>query len=140
MARVSKTASRKRGYATETPAVRVTTGAAASFFGRSGKRARRLDRGARLPAEITLIFEDPSDLMRVLSAERLRVLRTVRSKPAPVSKLATDLKRDRQAVRRDVNLLESLGLLKTRETTNPGHGRKRMVESLASQYRLVATI
>ena len=118
----------------------LMTGTAESFFARSRERACRLDRGERLPAQITVIFEDPSDLLRVLSVERVRVLRTVRAKPIPVSDLANGLKRDRQAVRRDVGLLESLGLLRTREEANPGHGRRRMVERLADTYRLIATI
>jgi len=87
-----------------------------------------------------VVFEDPSDLMRVLSTERLRVLRAVRVKPIAISNLAGDLKRDRQAVRRDVNLLESLGLVKTREEANPGHGRKRIVEALADTYHFEASI
>jgi len=119
---------------------RLMTETADSFFARSRERARRLDRGEKLPAQITLIFEDPSDLMRVVSVERVRVLHTVRTKPIAVSELASDLKRDRQAVRRDVSLLESLGLLKTREEVNPGHGRRRMVEPLAERYELIAII
>jgi len=119
---------------------RLMTGSAESFFSRSRDRAGRLDRREKLPAHITVVFEDPADLLRVLSAERVRVLRGVRGEPKAVSKLASDLGRDRQAVRRDVSLLESLGLLRTREESNPGHGRKRIVEALAEEYQLVATI
>ena len=50
------------------------------------------------------------------------------------------LKRDRKVVRRDVSLLESFGLLTTREEINPGHGRRRIVEPRAATYRLVAAI
>jgi predicted transcriptional regulator len=119
---------------------RLMTTAADSFFDRSRERARRLDRGEKLPAQITVVFENPSDLIRVLSAERVRVLHAVRRKPVAVSKLAADLKRDRQAVRRDVSLLEGLGLLRTREELNPGHGRRRIVEPLGQKYQLVANI
>ena len=56
------------------------------------------------------------------------------------SVLAADLKRDRQAVRRDVSLLEELGLLKTRKELNPGHGRRRIVEPLGQKYQLAANI
>jgi predicted transcriptional regulator len=118
----------------------MTTDSAASFFSRSRERARRLDRGEKLPAQITVAFEDPADLLRVLSAERVRLLRGVRREPLAVSKLANDLGRDRKAVMRDVSLLESLGLLKTHEEPNPGHGRRRIVEALAAQYQLVAMI
>lgn len=78
--------------------------------------------------------------MRVLSAERVRVLRAIRTRPIALSRLASGLKRDRQAVRRDVSLLESLGLLKTREEPNPGHGLRRIVEPLAKKYELIAAI
>ena len=120
--------------------VKVSSGTVEAFVERSLERARKLDRRERLPSEITMTFEDPSDLVRVLSAERVRVLYAVRAKPAPVSKLAATLRRDRKAVRRDVSLLESFGLVKTREEANPGHGRRRVVEPRAAKYQLVATI
>jgi DNA-binding MarR family transcriptional regulator len=69
-----------------------------------------------------------------------RVIYAVRKKPAPVSDLAIVLKRDRTAVKRDVKILTLLGLLTIHEETNPGHGRRKIVEPLASKYELVATI
>ena len=93
-----------------------------------------------LPAEIRLTFEDPADLMRVLSEQRIRVLRSVRTKPSPVSDLAITLKRDRKAVSRDVKILESFGLVRTHAQPNPGHGLMKIVEPLAARYQLVATI
>jgi predicted transcriptional regulator len=122
------------------PRVTVSSGSVEAFIGRSLERARRLDRGEKLAPEITLTFEDPADLVRVLSAERVRVIHAVREKPAPVSELATTLRRDRKAVKRDVTLLESFGLVNAREEINPGHGRRRIIEPLAAKYQLVATI
>jgi len=110
------------------------------FFGRSLKRARRLDRGEKLAAEIRLTFEDPADLLRVLTAQRVRVIRAVRKKPASVSDLAIVLKRDRTAVKRDVKILTSFRLVKIREEVNPGHGRRKIIQALASRYELVATV
>ena len=40
-------------------------------MGRSLGRARKLDHGDGLAPEITMTFEDPADLVRVLSAERV---------------------------------------------------------------------
>ena len=65
-----------------------------------------MDMGQKLPAEITMSFEDPADLVRVLSAERVRVMDAVRRKP----ELAARLKRDRKSVKRDVTLLQLFGL------------------------------
>lgn len=120
--------------------VTVSSGTVEAFMERSLERARRMDRSEKLPSQITMTFEDPSDLVRVLSTERVRVLHAVRAKPAAVSELAVTLKRDRKAVRRDVSLLESFGLVNTREEPNPGHGRRRVIEPSAAKYRLVATI
>jgi predicted transcriptional regulator len=118
----------------------VSTGSTEDFFERSLKRARGLDRGKKLAAEIRLTFEDPADLLRALTAQRVRVIHAVRKKPAPVSDLATILKRDRTAVKRDVKILTSFGLLRIQEEANPGHGRRKIVQPIASKYELVATI
>jgi predicted transcriptional regulator len=120
--------------------VGVRTGSVEDFFARSLERARKLDHGERLPALIRLTFEDPADLARVLSAQRIRVLLTVRSKPRAVSDLANVLRRDRKSVSRDVKVLESFGLVRTHERPNPGHGLMKVVEPLAGKYQLVATI
>ena len=87
-----------------------------------------------------LTFEDPADLLRLLTVQRLRVLRAVRQQHGPLSDLARTLKRDRTAVKRDVKVLVTYGLVKTHEETNPGHGRRKIIEPLASKYELVATI
>jgi predicted transcriptional regulator len=118
----------------------VSTGTTEDFFERSVKRARRLDRGEKLAAQMRLTFEDPADLLRVLTAERVRVIHAVRLRPAPVTDLAIVLKRDRTAVRRDVKILTSFGLVRIHEETNPGHGRRKIVQPLALKYELVATI
>jgi len=123
--------------------LKLSTETVDDFFKRSRERACKLDKGGKLPAEIRVTFEDPADLVRVLSAERVRVLHTVRTKTTkstPISSLATILKRDRKAVSRDVKVLESFGLLKTREQLNPGHGIMKVVEPLAEKYYLTATI
>jgi len=44
------------------------------------------------------------------------------------------------SVMRDVRLPESFGLLTTREAPNPGHGRQRIVASLAARYQTVVNI
>ncbi len=120
--------------------VSVTADGAAGFFRRAGEHARKLDRGATLAPEITVTFDSVGDLLRVLSAERVRLLRVAREKATPISDLANGLDRDTRAVSRDVDLLESFGLLRTRYETNPGHGRRRIVEPRAATYQLTATI
>ncbi|HEV2964104.1 MAG TPA: MarR family transcriptional regulator [Candidatus Angelobacter sp.] len=120
--------------------VRVAGDGTKGFFDRVREHARKLDRGEELAPEITVLFQDANDMMRVLSAERIRLLRAAKMKATPVSDLAVNLKRDTRAVSRDVDLLERFGLLHTRYEKNPGHGRQRIVESRAAGYQLMATI
>jgi predicted transcriptional regulator len=118
----------------------VTADGAGGFFRRAREHARKLDRGEPIATEITVTFEDVRDMLRVLSAERVRLLRVAREKAVPVSDLANGLQRDTRAVSRDVDLLESFGLLRTRYEKNPGHGRRRIVEPCAANYQLLAAI
>ena len=120
--------------------VRIAADGVTGFFERAREHARKLDRGLELPPEITVSFESTADMMRVLSAQRVRLLRAARQKPSPVSDLAARLRRDARAVSRDVELLEQFGLVRTRYEINPGHGKRRIVEPCAARYQLVAAI
>ena len=120
--------------------ITLRTGSTEDFFDRLRGHAETLDRGETLPAGITITFEDPEDLLEVLTAERVRLLRRVKQQSQQVSALAAELKRDVRAVSRDVSLLEKAGLLRTSYQTNPGHGRLRIVEPIAQEYKLVANL
>jgi len=120
--------------------VTLRTGSTEDFFNRLRERAKKLDRGETLPPGITITFEAPEDLLEVLTSERVRLLRRVKEKSLQISVLATGLKRDVRAVSRDVSLLEKAGLLRTSYQSNPGHGRLKMVESVAQEYKLVANL
>jgi predicted transcriptional regulator len=52
--------------------VKIKTGSASEFFDRVRGHAEKLDRGESLPAESTIAFEDPMELLNVLTAERVR--------------------------------------------------------------------
>lgn len=118
----------------------LKTGSTEEFFGRLRERAKKLDRGETLPAGITISFEDPMEMLKVLSSERVRLLRRVKEESQQISALATGLKRDVRAVSRDVSLLEKAGLLRTSYQANPGHGRLKVVEPVAQEYKLVASL
>ena len=72
------------------------------FFKRAHKHARMLDRGEALPGETTIIFEDPVQLLGMLTVERKRLLHTLRDDGAtPITALAERLGRDKRAVSRE---------------------------------------
>lgn len=120
--------------------VTLRTGSSEDFFKRMLDRAKKLDRGESLPPGITISFEDPMELLEVLTFERVRLLRRVKGEPQQISRLAAGLKRDVRAVGRDVTLLEKAGLLRTSYQTNPGHGRLKIVAPVAQEYKLVANL
>lgn len=120
--------------------ITLKVGSTEDFFSRLREHAEKLDKGQTLPGGITITFEDPEDLLEVLTSERVRLLRKVKGKSQQISVLATGLRRDVRAVSRDVSLLERAGLLRTRYQSNPGHGRLKVVESVAQEYQLVASL
>jgi predicted transcriptional regulator len=120
--------------------ITLRTGSTEDFFNRLRDRAQKLDRGETLPPGITITFEDPMELLKVITSERVRLLRCVKEESQQISALATGLGRDVRAVSRDVSLLEKVGLLRTSYRTNPGHGRLRFVEPVAQEYKLVANL
>lgn len=103
-------------------------------------RAGKLDRHEPIKPEITITFENPLAMVEVLTAERLRLFQEVKTKASSISALAVALKRDPKSVRRDVVKLARAGVVRTREEINPGHGRVKIVEPVAREYRLTALL
>lgn len=120
--------------------VTIGTGTADDFFRRVRENARKLDRGEDIEPGITITFEDPLEMLEILTSERVRLLRKTKSGALPIANLATQLRRDIRAVSRDVARLEKAGLLRTSYRTNPGHGRFKVVEPVAREFVLTANI
>lgn len=120
--------------------LRIMNDGMEGFFKRSRTRAKKMDRGEPLAPEIIINFPDASSLLRVLSQQRLRLLRATKAGARPLSVLASGLKRNKSAVNRDIEMLEAYGLLHTRYEKNPGHGKYKVIEPVADSYELVARI
>ena len=63
--------------------VTIKTGSTDEFFHRVRGRAEKLDRGESLPAEMTISFEDPMELISILTSERVRLLRRAKGDRCP---------------------------------------------------------
>ena len=80
---------------------------------------------------LTLCFSDFSMSPKVLSAERLKLLRTIREeKPTSVNQLAKLLGRSQQNVHKDVHYLADLGIIDLKRTRKNGSKR----ESVEPQF------
>ena len=102
-------------------------------------RAAKLGRRELVRPEIVITFDNPLDMLEVLTAERIRLCETARRKPLSISALAPELKRDPKSVRRDVLKLEAAGVLRLYEKINPGHGKVRIVEPTAKRFELISS-
>ncbi len=102
-------------------------------------RAAKLARRERVRPEMTITFDNPLEMLEVLTAERIRLCETARQKPYSITALAAELKRDPKSVRRDVLKLEAAGVIRLQERINPGHGRVRIVEPAAKRFELIAS-
>ncbi len=101
-----------------------------SFFARGKETAKLLDQKKHLLPRRIISFENVRDLMTFLSENKLNVVAAVRKKPCSLTDLAKILKRSRAAVDKDVQLLESVGIIKSEYVTNPGHGRHKIITPL----------
>jgi predicted transcriptional regulator len=114
---------------------------AEGFFRRARAHARALDAGERLPNEVVIAFENPVDMMKMLTGERLRLLHSLREVgETRIGDLADRLGRDKRAVSRDVKAMRVHGLVLTKYVANAGHGRNLVMMPSAKRLELKAAI
>lgn len=120
--------------------VTLKAGNEQDFFRRGKVLARLADAGQPMPEERTVSFEDPADLLRLLTASRLEVFRSVKAEPGSITVIAGRLQRDRSAVKRDVDQLAQVGLVTIETKPLPGHGHMKEIRAAAGIFRLEATV
>lgn len=116
----------------------IKTGNVEGFFKRGRDVARLADQGRPIPAERIIAYEDPEDLARILTTAKITLFRAVKERPGSITDIASRLKRDRSAVKRDINDLEQAGLVSVEEKPYPGHGRLKEVRAAADRVVLEA--
>jgi len=110
------------------------------FLGRARKLARLADTGKPIPESFVISFEDPADMLAVLTPTRLALFRLIKQKPGSIASIAQSMKRDRSAVTRDVAALGKAGPVTVTEKTHPGHGRMKEVRARANAIKLEAFV
>lgn len=111
------------------------------FFRRAHAHARALDAGNDIPDETVIAFEDPADMMKMLTSARVQLLAYLRDGgETRIADLAERLGRDKRAVSRDVTAMRDHGLLLTKYVSNAGHGRNLVVMPSAKRLELKAAI
>ena len=118
----------------------VKTATEADFFQRGRKLARSADRNEPLPEECVISFEDPAEMLKLLTTARLTLLRAIKEQPSSITQLAQRLHRNRGTVKRDVDQLASYGLVEVESIVLPGRRRTQEIHPRAGRLRLEASI
>ena len=121
--------------------ITVKTGSVNDFFSNARSIMRAADKGEPIEQRsATLMFVNPSEMLRFLSAAKIKLIDCIRSHPGSVTNIAKTIGRNRAAVYRDIHVMETFGLVKLHVEVNPGHGRHKIVELMASSLKLEAYI
>jgi predicted transcriptional regulator len=120
--------------------VTVKTATEADFFQRGREIARLADRAEALPEECVISFEDPAEMLKLLTTARLTLLRKVKEQPGSIAQLAHRLRRDRGAVKRDVEMLARYGLVAIESSLSSEHAPVEKIHPRAERLRLEASI
>lgn len=118
----------------------IKTGTEADFFKRGRQLAQAADKGEALPDERVLSFEDPADVMKLITTARLTLFRAIKDMPGSITQISERLHRDRSAVKRDIDELSRAGLVTIAEKVLPGHGRMKEVRVVANRVSLMAEV
>jgi len=118
----------------------ITTGTEKDFFDRGTEFARKLDRGERVEPECVISFEDPQELLELVTTARMNLFKSVKEEPGSIADIARRLHRDRSAVKRDVDKLAQAGLFKVEVKPFSGHGRMKVITAAADKFQLMAQV
>jgi predicted transcriptional regulator len=114
----------------------VTTAPIDDFFRQGREIAQKLDRGEKVEPIRLISFEDPEDLLELLTTGRVALFRAIKNEPDSIAGIARRLHRDRSAVKRDVDILVSAGIVEVEDRPLPSHGRMKFVKPLADTFNL----
>ncbi len=64
------------------------TGTEDDFFQRGRQLARSADRGEVLPSESTISFEDPADVVKLITTARLALFRAIKEMPGSITQIS----------------------------------------------------
>lgn len=120
---------------------RVKTGTVEEFFSNVKDIMRTADHGEPIKQRCTtLTFTEPAEMLHFLSVAKIKLINSIRNHPDTITNIAKEIRRNRASVYRDISELEKFGLVKTHDEINPGHGRHKIVELVASKLKLEAYI
>ena len=110
------------------------------FFARGKLLAKKVDSGETIEPSTLIMFEDPEDILEIVTNARICLFRAVKEEPGSITDLARRLHRDRSAVKRDADILVGAGLIQIYDVPHQGHGRKKYLKAAATEFQLLAQV
>ena len=120
--------------------VTIRTGKVDDFFSRAREAALKADRGEPFEEKVTISFEDPDQMLMLLSGGRRRIMLEVMKRPQTVQNLANILNRNRSTIAKEIRYLEEKGLLTRKKERAKENRTEVFVEAVAPQIELVAML
>jgi predicted transcriptional regulator len=120
--------------------VSIRTGNVEGFFARAREAALKADRGEDFEGKVTISFEDPDQMLLLLSGGRRRIMLEVMKRPHTVQDLANILNRNRSTIVKEIRFLEQKGLLSRKRSQTRENGSEVFVEAIAPKIELVAML
>jgi predicted transcriptional regulator len=111
-----------------------------AFFERGRRLADLIDQGAEIPPSTIVSFDDPEDLLALLTTERIALFRAIKELPGSSSDLAERLRRDRDSIKRDVGRLREAGLIKVTQRLSPEGHPIGEISVVAPRFKLEAEL
>jgi len=120
--------------------VSIRTGNVDEFFARARKAAVKADSGDDFEDKVTICFENPDDMLLLLTGGRRRIMLEVMKRPQTVQELANILNRKRATIAKEIRFLEQKGLLSRKKTQAKENGSEVFVEAVAPKIELVSML
>lgn len=68
--------------------VTITTGSVEEFFARGKTLARKIDIGEPIEPSTFIMFEDPEDILEIITKARISLFRAVKKEPGSITDIA----------------------------------------------------
>ncbi|MEA2039472.1 MAG: MarR family transcriptional regulator [Thermodesulfobacteriota bacterium] len=120
--------------------ISIRTGNVDSFFARARKAAVKADRGEDFEDKVTISFENPDEMLLLLSGGRRRIILEVMKRPQTVQELASILNRKQTTIVKEIRYLEQKGLLSRKKVQSREKRSEVFVEAVAPKIELVSML
>ena len=120
--------------------VSIRTGNVDEFFARARRAALKADHGEDFEDKVTISFENPDEMLLLLTGGRRRIMLEVMKRPQTVQELANILNRKQATIAKEIRFLEQKGLLSRKKVQAREKRSEIFIEAVAPKIELVSML